>query len=85
MSVCSVGDAQMPISPFLQGRAFDAETTKAMGAALQSACATLGLSDKTDRVTELVAKEIIDAADDGIHDVDKLAQAAIRKFLPPSS
>jgi hypothetical protein len=75
----------MPISPFLQGRAFDPETTKAMGAAFESACATLGLIGKRDRATELVAKEIIDAAETGVHDADKLALVAIRKYVSPSS
>jgi hypothetical protein len=54
-----------------------------MGAALESACAALGLVNKTDSATELVAQEIIHAAEDGNHDADKLTLAVLRKFLQP--
>jgi hypothetical protein len=35
----------MPINPFLNGEKFDAETTRAMGAALEMACVALRPGD----------------------------------------
>lgn len=75
----------MPITPFLKGHAFEPEMTIAMGMAFETVCAALGLSDKTDAATELVAQEIITAAETGIADPNKLASAAIRKFDASSS
>ena len=49
----------MPITPFLHGPALDPEHTKAMGVAFEKARAALGLADMTDRMIELVAREII--------------------------
>jgi hypothetical protein len=56
-----------------------------MGVAFERVCAALGLADNTDSATELVAKEIIAAAETGIADPDELAIAAIRKFDASSS
>jgi len=75
----------MPITPFLKGQVFEPEMTKAMGLAFETVCGVLGLSDKADPAMELVAKEIITAAETGIVDSDKLALVAIRKFDPSSS
>jgi hypothetical protein len=38
----------MPITPFLKGEKFDAETTRAMGAALEMACVALRTGDCAD-------------------------------------
>jgi hypothetical protein len=41
----------MPITPFLKGEKFDAETTRAMGAALEMACVALRTGDCADAMS----------------------------------
>jgi hypothetical protein len=65
-------EGAMPIRPFLQNGVFDEVLTHAMGVAFEHACAALGLADKSDPMTELVACKIIDAATAGERDPDKL-------------
>jgi hypothetical protein len=49
----------MPLTPYLNGRAFNPETLKCMGSAFDAACKELGLTDRTDSLTELVAESVI--------------------------
>jgi len=70
----------MPIRPFLQGQAFDPETTEAMGRAFQRAQSSLGLNDGNAAATEMVAMAIITAAGMGARDADELYEAALDKL-----
>lgn len=56
----------MPITPFLKGQAFDPELIEAMGAAFSKTCEALGLNDRTDPITTLVAEKIIELAQRGL-------------------
>ena len=56
----------MPITPFLKGQAFDPELVEAMSAAFESTCDALGLTERTDPITALVAEKIIEAAQRGL-------------------
>jgi hypothetical protein len=56
----------MPITPFLQGQAFDPELLAAMGYAFEVTCEALGLSDRGDRTNELIAQKIIKLAQTGL-------------------
>ena len=47
----------MPITPFLRGQAFDPERVDVMGKAFVTTCEALGLSDRADAMTNLVAKK----------------------------
>jgi hypothetical protein len=69
-----------PITPFLRDQAFDPETVEAMGKALVTTCETLGLSDRNDAVTKLVAKMIIELAQQGIKNPIALHFAAMKEF-----
>jgi hypothetical protein len=60
--------------------AFDPETTHAMGLAFDQARKAIGLSDKMDGATRLLADRIIDAAAAGERDPDRLRDAAINYF-----
>jgi len=55
----------MPITPFLRSQAFDPETLEAMGSAFVATCEALGLSDRADPMTKLVAQKIIELAQRG--------------------
>ncbi len=65
----------MPITPFLTEMSFDPEVTRAMGVAFESACQSLGLTDKTDAMTQLVAAKIIETAKTGERDPIRLYEA----------
>ena len=60
--------------------AFDPEITHAMGVAFDEARKILGLSDKMDGATRLVADRIIDAAAAGERDPQRLRDAAVNYF-----
>jgi hypothetical protein len=68
----------MPMTSFLGGQAFPAETLVSMGIAFDQACKTLGLADRSDSLTALVASKIIAAAQDGERDPDRLCAQALR-------
>jgi len=72
----------MPITPFLQGQPFDPDATRAMGVAFDDACRRLGLTDKADRATEIVARKIIEVAQRGERDPIRLADAVLKSFKP---
>jgi hypothetical protein len=69
-----------PITPFLRGQAFDPETVEAMGKALVSTCEALGLSNRNDAMTNLVAEKIIERGQRGIKNSIALHFAAIKEF-----
>jgi len=70
----------MPITPFLRGQAFGPEIIEAMGMALENVCATLGLRNKSDPLTILVAQTIIELAERGINTADQLSEAALTEI-----
>jgi len=70
----------MPITPFLKGQAFTPEATKAMGAAFERACAELGLADRTTPAAEIVAALIIEQAERGERDADRLWVAVLKIY-----
>jgi hypothetical protein len=73
----------MPITPYLRSKVFDPETTAAMGVAFEKVCRRLGLSLTRDAVTESVAKVVIDLADGGETDAERLYQGALAHFGDP--
>jgi hypothetical protein len=64
----------MPITEFLDGHSFDPETRRVMGVALEMAQAALGLADRTDPITEILAKRIIALAKEGMIDPNLLCE-----------
>ena len=72
--------ASAPITPFLQGQAFDPETVQAMANALVMTCEALGLSDRDDAMAQLVAEKIIELAKRGFKNQTALHLAAIKEF-----
>lgn len=70
----------VPIRPFLAGRAFEPETINEMGIAFERACATMGLRDTDDQVTQLVAQKIIQLVERGVVGADRLSSLAIQEL-----
>jgi hypothetical protein len=69
----------MPIRAFLDEKSFDPEAIEVMNAAFLAACADLGLTDKSDRACEIVAKRIIVLAD-GKRDAETLRTLVLASF-----
>ena len=72
--------ASAPITPFLQGQAFDSETVQAVTNALVMTCEALGLSNRDDAMTQLVAEKIIELAKRGFKNPTALHLAAMKEF-----
>jgi hypothetical protein len=68
----------MPMTSFLGGQAFPPETLASMGIAFDQACKTLGLANRSDPLTAIVASKIIAAAHDGEREPDRLCKQALR-------
>jgi hypothetical protein len=72
--------AAMSIVPFLRHEAFDPEIIETMSSAFARVCAKLGLSDRTDPITEIVARHVIEAAQRGIRSETALYFHVLREF-----
>jgi hypothetical protein len=70
----------MTIRPFLQGQVFPPEKVAIMGIAFENACRQLGLDNKKDSLTRVVARTVIQMADRDIHDPDELTRAVMQQF-----
>ena len=64
----------------LKDRAFDPETAQAVANALVMTCEALGLSDRDDAMTQLVAEKIIELAQRGLKTPTSLHFAAVKEF-----
>ena len=58
----------------IQQASFDPETIKVIFAAFDKACSDLGLIDRSDPLTELIARKIIAAAQSGERDPRRIQQ-----------
>ena len=70
----------MPISQFLGNSKFDPETKRIMGLAFEMSRLVLGLADRGDIATELIAKRIIELAKAGERNPDFLCESAVKEF-----
>jgi hypothetical protein len=73
-----LGALAMPITPFLNGIKFDAETTRIMGVALEMVCIALRTGECDDDVRQSIANKIIDLARAGERNPDVLCERALR-------
>src|SRR5262249_16578798 len=72
--------ASARITPFLQGQAFDPETDQAVANSLVMTCEVLGLSNRDDAMTQLVAEKIIELAKRRLKNPTELHLAAIKEL-----
>jgi hypothetical protein len=70
----------MPITPYLGNSSFQPELIDSMGVALVNSCRSLGLVDRTDPATKLVAEKIIELARNGETDAHGLYNGAMKFF-----
>lgn len=70
----------MPITPFLRGQAFDPELIEMMAAAFSKTCDALGLAERSDPITALVAEKIIELAERGLRNPAAMHLMAINEL-----
>jgi hypothetical protein len=70
----------MPLHRYLEGAVFGPDDLKVMTAAFEAALLKLGLSNRQDRVTELVARKVISLAKQGERDPERLCDGAVSSF-----
>jgi len=70
----------VPITPFLRGQAFDPELVEAMGVAFLDTCSVLGLADRADPITKLVAEKIIELAERGLRNPTAMRVMAVEEL-----
>ena len=68
----------MSIIPLLQHEAFGPEEIKVISAAYNDVLVSLGLIDRADPLTEIVAKKVIECVQTGLRDRAGLRDAALR-------
>lgn len=81
------GGAVMAIYRIFKEKPFDPEAVERISAAYECALKALGLVDRQDPLTELVARKIIDVAETGEADSDRLCDRALGELgvSPPST
>ena len=75
----------MPISFFLKGRRFDPETMRIMGLAFEMARAGLQSPDDLDRTARRLAEKIVELAESGLTDPNRLCDDALEHFRGSAS
>jgi hypothetical protein len=70
----------MPIYKMLEKQAYGPEEISILAAAFEETLRSLGLTDRTDPVTDLVAKKIIDLASRGERDPLRLRDQVLQSL-----
>lgn len=68
---------RMAIYGYLQNSGFDPETISIMTTAYEAVRSRLGLTDRSDPLTQLVARKVIELAQTGIRDPAQLADRVL--------
>ena len=69
----------MPITPFLNGHRFDAETRRVLGVAFELVCVALRIGDCSDDVKQGIADKIIALAKAGERSPDALCERVLKE------
>jgi hypothetical protein len=73
----------MPITPFLHGEQFDAETRRVLGVALEMSCIALRTGDCDDGVRQAIPSKIIELAKAGERNPDILCEEVLKDIRGP--
>jgi hypothetical protein len=74
----------MAIYRLLKDTTFEPEAVQAMGRAYEDLLSDLGLADRNDPFTEIVAKEIIKIASRGVHSATEIRALVLTAFGRPA-
>jgi hypothetical protein len=67
----------MPLTPFLKEGNFNPPAIEAMSAAFEGVCASLQLLNRTDAVTEIVARMVVEVARTGERDPERIRELVL--------
>ena len=70
----------MPITPYLNGERFGAETRRVLGVALEITCLALQVGDCDDGVRQAVATKLIDLAKAGESNPDIMCERVLEEI-----
>ena len=70
----------MPINRLLRGSKIDAEKVELLDRAFELALRSLGLVDRNDPMTELVAEKVIEVHGLGVNDPEEIADIAVKRI-----
>ena len=62
----------MPLTPYLKKAVFDPKEIEALSAAFEAVCESLQLLNRSDPITEIVARKVIEVAGTGKRDPDRI-------------
>jgi hypothetical protein len=68
----------MPITPFLNGQKFDAETRRILGVAFELVCVALWTGDCDDHVKQSITNTLVERASEGESNPDALCERALK-------
>jgi hypothetical protein len=71
----------MPIHRLLQNTTFTSDQVAAVTAAYEDALISLNLVDRTDKLTEIIARKIIECAQAGEFDRTRLRDCALKALM----
>jgi hypothetical protein len=72
----------MSLTPYFRNSGFEPQQIDSMSEAFETACRYLGLSDRSDRMAEQVARHIVEAAQRGMRTPSAMFVNAIIDFKP---
>jgi hypothetical protein len=70
----------MSVLAFAPHQGFDPEAINILASAFEKLCAELGLSARGDRLTELVARHVIEAAQTGMRNETAIRLTVLQEF-----
>ena len=70
----------MRITPYLSGQAFDQAAIDELSTVFVSVCSRLGLADRADPATRVVASKVIELRQRGVRNVETLRKMALQEF-----
>jgi hypothetical protein len=76
------GQSAMTIYPVLQDTSFGPEELSTLGTAYERTLAALGLTDRQDPMTELVARKLLAIHQNGVCDPVRLSKLAVDALAP---
>jgi hypothetical protein len=74
------GDGTMPINRLLRGSKLDPDKVELLNRAFDLALRSLGLVDRNDPITELVAEKVIEVHELGVNDPAEIADIAVKRI-----
>jgi hypothetical protein len=67
----------MPLTPYLTGATFDPQAIEAMTAAFEAVCRSLQLLARSDPLTEIVARKVIEVGGTGERDPERIRELVL--------